>query len=406
MSSHAWLGVAWVCACKPYSHKSRPARVPVFAQATNTPRPCGLIICSKFPLVGSVIAERYLHQSIFKPILGALALLASVFVCFATADLLDDAVATFTSSASLPKLLLVQTIIASEVLLPSALYFGVVDGLGRMYRNSELVVFYASGWSEVRAAAAVCKVLVPMAILVGVLSILVRPMAYEISYELEAESVQGIEPQNLVPGRFYPLGDSNLTLSIGGLDGEVMRDVFVQGEANDGSRVIRADEGRLVELPNPDDGGVGERHIELTDGYAYRLGQGTDHEYTYERLYLRLQPPAASGDVRNRRAKSTEVLLASDDPKEIAELQWRLALPMTSLLLGLLAVPLARNAPRQSRFRQMLVAILAYAVVFNLAIIAKGWVESGFVGAFPGLWWVHGVMLFALIVLFRRPGPG
>lgn len=353
-----------------------------------------------------MIAERYLHQSIFKPILAALALLASVFVCFAMADLLNDAVASFTSSASLPKLLLVQTLIASEVLLPSALYFGVVDGLGRMYRNSELVVLYASGWSEARAAATVCQVVVPMAILVGVLSILVRPLAYEMSYALEAESVQGIEPQSLVPGRFYPLGNSNLTLSIGGLDGEVMRDVFVQGEANEGSRVIRAKEGRLVELPITDHGIAGERHIELTDGYAYRLGKDTDHEYTYEHLYLRLDSPTASGDVRNRRAKATEVLFDSDDPKEVAELQWRLTLPVTSLLLGLLAVPLARNAPRQSRFRQMLVAILAYAVVFNLAIIAKGWVESGVVGTFPGLWWVHAVMLFALIILFRRPAPG
>ena len=353
-----------------------------------------------------MIAERYLHQSIFKPILAALALLLVLFVCFAMADLLNDAVTTFTSSASLPKLLLVQTLIACEVLLPSALYFGVVDGLGRMYRNSELVVFYTSGWSEARAAAAVCMLLVPVAILVGILTIAVRPLAYEAIYALEAESARSLQPGNLVPGRFYPLGTSNLTLSIGGLQGEVMRDVFVQGEGSDGSRVIRAKEGRLVEVPSQDEPGGIERQIQLTNGYAYRLGEENDHEYTYEHMELRLDAPSPSSDVRNRRAKSTEVLFASDDAKEVAELQWRLSLPLTSLLLGLLAVPLARSAPRQSRFRQMLMAILAYAVLFNLAIIAKGWVESGLVGAFPGLWWVHAVMLFALVLLFRRAAPG
>ena len=357
-------------------------------------------------LAWPVIADRYLHQSVFKPIVIALALLVALFVFFATADLLNDAVGRLLAASSLPKLLLVQTLIACEVLIPSAIYFGVVDGLGRMYRNSELVVFYATGWSEARTAATLCRLLIPVAILVGVLSLAVRPIAYEMSYALEAESAQRFEPENLVPGRFYPLGDSELTLSVGGVEGEVMLDVFVQGEAKDGSRVIRAKEGRLIRAPSGDTPDGEEQRIELTDGYAYRLGQDSDHEYTYERLEFRLDSPQQPSGVRNRRAKSTDVLFASNDPKETAELQWRVSLPILSFLLGMLAVPLARSAPRQSRFRQMVIAILAYAVVFNLAIIARGWVESGVVGALPGLWWVHGVLLLTLVLLFRRPALG
>ena len=348
-----------------------------------------------------MIAARYLHFSTLGPIAWSFALLVALFLFFAAADLLNDAVSQLLAAASLPGLLLVQTLIACEVLIPSALYFGVVDGLGRMYRNSELVVFYASGWSEVRTALTLSQVLMPAAILVAVLSIFVRPMAYEISYSLEAESARRFEPENLVPGRFYPLADSEMTLSVGGVEGEVLLDVFVQGDGEDGSRVIRAREGRLLE-----EGPSGDRIIELTDGYAYRLGTGTDHEYTYERLQLKLEAPQPVSGVRNRRAQPTRALLGSDNPKEVAELQWRLSLPFTALLLGLLAVPLARSAPRQSRFRQMLFAILAYAVVFNLAIIAKGWVESGLVGAFPGLWWVHGLLLLTLVLLLKRPAFG
>lgn len=353
-----------------------------------------------------MIADRYLHQSVLKPIAAALALLVTLFVFFATADLLNDAVGRLLSASSLPRLLLVQTLIACEVLIPSALYFGVVDGLGRMYRDGELVVFHATGWSEARTAATLCKLLIPVAIVIGVLSLSVRPIAYEISYALEAESAQRLQPENLVPGRFYPLGDSDLTLSVGGVEGEVMFDVFVQGEAKDGSRVIRAREGRLLRVPSGDGANGEERRIELVDGYAYRLGHGSDHEYTYERLELRLESPHDATGVRNRRAKATDVLFASDDPKEIAELQWRFALPLLSFLLGILAVPLARSAYRKSRFGQMIVAILAYAVVFNLAIIARGWVESGLVGALPGLWWVHALLLFTLVFLFRRPALG
>ena len=350
-----------------------------------------------------MIAARYLHYSTLKPIAASFALLALLFLFFATADLLNDAVSRLLSAATLPKLLLVQTLIACEVLIPSALYFGVVDGLGRMYRNSELVVLYASGWSELRTALKISQILIPAAVLVALLSVVVRPMAYEISYALEAESAERLEPDNLVPGRFYPLADAEMTLSLGGVDGEVMLDVFVQGEGEDGSRVIRARQGRLLEGETE---ATGVRVIELQDGYAYRLGDGTDHEYTFERLQLRLEAPQGASRVRNRRAQPTQALFGSENPKEMAELQWRLSLPFTTLLLGLLAVPLARSAPRQGRFRQMLFAILAYAVVFNLAIIAKGWVENGLVMAFPGLWWVHGLLLLTLVLLLRRPAFG
>jgi len=347
-----------------------------------------------------LIAARYLHLSTLTPIALSFALLVALFLFFAAADLLNDAVSRVLSAASLPRLLLVQTLIACEVLIPSALYFGIVDGLGRMYRSSELVVFYANGWSEVRTALTLAQVLIPAVILVAVLSIFVRPIAYELSYAIEAESAKRIEPESLVPGRFYPLADEEMTLSVGGVDGDLMLDVFVQTEGGDGSRVIRAREGRLLE--SGAEPGVG-RVIELTDGYAYRLGAGVDHEYTYERLQLKLEAPSQASQVRNRRAQPTEALFGSDNPKEAAELQWRLSLPFTSLLMGLLAVPLARSAPRRSRFRQMLFAILAYAVAFNLAIIAKGWVESGLVGVFPGIWWFHGLLLLTLVLLMRRP---
>ncbi len=350
-----------------------------------------------------MIAARYLHHSTLKPIALSLALLLALFLFFAAADLLNDAVSRLLSATSLPRLLLLQTLIACEVLIPSALYFGIVDGLGRMYRSSELVVFYATGWSEARTSLTLAQVLIPAAILVAVLSMFVRPIAYELSYALEAESAARFEPESLVPGRFYPLADEEMTLSVGGVDGEVMLDVFVQTEGEDGSRVIRAREGRLLDW-RADAGG--ERVIELTDGYAYRLGAGTDHEYTYERLQLKLAAPSQASEVRNRRAQPTAALFGSDNPKEVAELQWRLSLPFTALLLGLLAVPLARSVPRQSRFRQMLFAILAYAVAFNLAIIAKGWVESGVIGALPGIWWFHGLLLLMLVLLMRRPALG
>jgi lipopolysaccharide export system permease protein len=103
-----------------------------------------------------------------------------------------------------------------------------------------------------------------------------------------------------------------------------------------------------------------------------------------------------------RKLRETRQLFASEDPEDQAELQWRIAAPMSVLLLALLAIPLAHTSPRAGRYGKLVLGILAYLVYSNLLALAQAWVAKGYVAPAVGLWWVHALALVAALWLTAR----
>ena len=101
-------------------------------------------------------------------------------------------------------------------------------------------------------------------------------------------------------------------------------------------------------------------------------------------------------------ASSTPVLWGNRGSYEKAELQWRVAMPLATILLAALAIPLSRSGPRQGRFAKLFIAVVIYAVYMNFLAVARSWVEHGVITAGLGLWWVHGALLTVIFILMVR----
>jgi lipopolysaccharide export system permease protein len=126
-------------------------------------------------------------------------------------------------------------------------------------------------------------------------------------------------------------------------------------------------------------------------------------EFDRHGILLPARPENRGGLSLNERR--TSALFGDDDPKTIAELQWRLSMPLSVLLLSLLAVPLAHTSPRAGRYSRIAVAILIYIPYANLLVLARKWVAAGSVPAWLGLWWVHVlVLLLAFLLIAQRQG--
>jgi lipopolysaccharide export system permease protein len=98
-----------------------------------------------------------------------------------------------------------------------------------------------------------------------------------------------------------------------------------------------------------------------------------------------------------RKAAATRTLWESDQPRDIAELQWRISRPLGAILLALIAVTFIRSTPRQDKTeRTYLLAALVFAAYYNFSGLAKTWVEQGVVGSIPGVWWLDTLMLASL----------
>lgn len=93
-------------------------------------------------------------------------------------------------------------------------------------------------------------------------------------------------------------------------------------------------------------------------------------------------------------------LLASGQLEHMAELHWRLGVPLSTVILGILAVPLSRSRPRAGRYGRLAIGLLVFIIYFNLLSAGKAWIEQGTVSPELGLWWVHaGMLTFTLGLL-------
>ena len=122
------------------------------------------------------------------------------------------AVNAFIPGKMLAMLIGLKVGIALEVLLPVSLYFGVILGLGRLYADSEMKGFMASGVSPYRVLRTMLVLASFVAIVVGGLSLYLRPLAYAQSYQLKAQAESGLSVENLDMGHFYERRDGNLGL--------------------------------------------------------------------------------------------------------------------------------------------------------------------------------------------------
>ena len=296
-----------------------------------------------------------------------------------------------------------NALIVLEVLLPSALFFSILAAIGRMYRDGEMLALYAAGVSPARILESVAKLSLVIALITGFVSIAGRPWAYRESYRIEVEAAARFDLSKMASGRFVTLENVNFTTFIAdGLDMKqgLHKGVFLQrnfqGERRR-SEIIVAETAALLEL-NPGQADIAK----FFNGYYYLLDNRKKQDVSLRFKELAITFPFGEARANYRRkAESTGDLAVSRHPKDVAEFQWRISTPLTTLLLALTAVPLARSRPRESRFRIFIVAIALYVGVFSLAAMARTWVEQGTIGSVPGLWGVHLVLGLVLLALVK-----
>lgn len=291
-------------------------------------------------------------------------------------------------------------------LLPLSLFLGVLLALGRLYKDSEMIAMQACGVGT----RDLYRPLLTLALLVGLaltgLSLYVAPHTAELGYQLRAEAEQATDLANVAPGQFEEGQGGQLIFYAERVEraGESLQGIFVRSMKTDPPSLMTADRARPWT-----DAKTGDRFIVLEDGYRYQ-GQPGDRNFRvvqFERHGLRIQVAEPSEEVQVKQdATPTAQLVGSSDRRDIAELQWRLSLPLAAVILVILAVPLSRTSPRQGRYGRLFIAVLVFILYYNLMGTAQVWVERGKLPALPGLWWTHLLPLALAWWMWRRGRPG
>jgi len=314
-----------------------------------------------------MIINRYLLHEIIKPLVVSLAVLAILFTSFGAAEFLSNAMNGLLPTDMIVQLIGLRTLIALELLVPISLYLAVIMALGRMYSDSELTAIFALGFSPAKVMGVVLALSLCMALIVAGLSLIARPWAYQRSHELSNLAAASLNTNDMEAGTFYAGSHGNRTIFIERRAAPAApgHDVFVQLKLGGTTRIIHA---RSVEQ-KPANGPLGDSEIHLTDAHVYdivRESDGSDVVMNVKDLVVQLTSPEVEPPGYSSVAASTAYLASSTSPADIAEIQWRLSTFWSTLLLGMLGVPLSRSRPRQHRYAKLGIALLIYAGYYLL----------------------------------------
>jgi lipopolysaccharide export system permease protein len=352
-----------------------------------------------------MIINRYLLREIIKPLVVSLAVLSILFTSYGAADFLSNAVNGLLPTDMIVQLIGLRTLIALELLIPISLYLAVIMAFGRMYSDSEITAIFALGFSPARVLGVVLGLSLCSALVVAGLSLIARPWAYQRSHELSDLAATALDTNDMKAGTFYAGSNGNRTIFINRRAGPAGHEVFVQLKLRGITRIIHA--GSVEQIPDKTPHGGSEIH--LTDAHVYDIvheSDGSDVVMNVKDLVVQLTSPQVEPPGYSSVAASTAYLVSSASAPDIAEIQWRLSTFWSTLLLGMLGVPLSRSRPRQGKYAKIGIAILIYAGYYLLYESARTWVQNGVIPAFPGLWWVPALLALVLMVAWLGPGLG
>ena len=286
-------------------------------------------------------------------------------------------------------------------MLALSLFIAVVVTLGRMYRESEMVIWFASGVGLSRFVRPVLRMSWPVLIVVALLLLFVWPWGNRSSLELRERYQQRSDLARVTPGVFQTSSDGKRVFFVEreSADGINARNVFILSRQDQSESVTSARSGRLE--TDGDD-----RFLLLERGQRndVDLKHGERSLSSFE-SYRVLAPERATRAADNRppRVMATLDLILRPTPRNQGELVWRFGLLLGAANLLLLGIGLAATNPRRASNWNLLFALLTFLVYYNLINLSQAWVGSERVGMGAVLVALHGGAFgLALTLLWWR----
>jgi lipopolysaccharide export system permease protein len=286
------------------------------------------------------------------------------------------------------------------ILLSVSLYLSVLLTLTRSYRDSEMVVWFSSGIGLTRWIRPVMGFAVPVVSVIALLSFVLAPWAKQKAEEFKTRLDTRDDVTLATPGAFRESKQADRVFFLENVDAKNnhVGNIFVQSVQNGKEGTMVAKEGVQETAPN------GDRFLVLFNGTRYEgiPGQADFKLVEFDRYAVRIEAVEIKESQPNYKSFSTFYLIQHPNSWNISELEWRIGLPLSALILAMLAIPLSFVNPRAGRSLNLLMAIVIYMAYNNMLGVATAWVGQGRIGPVAGLWAVHGGMLVLLVLLFYK----
>lgn len=287
-------------------------------------------------------------------------------------------------------------------ILALSLFVAIVSTLSRMYRDSEMVIWFSSGRGIGALLGPLLRFASPVMVAIAVLAILVWPWTNQQIQDMKQQYESRGDVDRIAPGQFQESAGGTRVFFI---DKESTSDqagsnVFIAASERGTEAVTSARSARL-EVIN------GDRFALLSNGQ--RLESSTQDGKAqlkiseFERYGTRVGSSSISTqEEQPLRARSTQELLAQPTPLNLGELAWRFGMTLAALNFVVLGLAVTSVNPRAGRSGNLMLALFAFVVYYNFMNLGQSWVGSGRVPFGSYMLLLHGGMLAAALLLLSK----
>jgi len=349
-----------------------------------------------------LLIERHLLRQFAESVLAVAIVLLLVTLGALFMDLIGEIAKGKVPAALLLSQLGLRSIRFLTLVMPLALFLGLLLAIGRMYAESEMAVLAGVGIGPQSLWKPLLYVSLPVLLVVGIASLWLGPASAHKARQMIEVANRSFLIAGLEPGRFVELPGKAGVLYVTDLstDGTRFRELFVQREHEGQLDIVTAHEGSMKLV------GDAQRYLHLSDGFRVEgaLGRKDFRMMRFEQNDVRIPDRERNDSGEDLSGVSTLDLLSQRTPLARAELHWRLAMPLLVFALTLFALPLARSEPRQPQYGLVLFSLLVYLVGMLLLLLGTSLIGSARIPSWLGLWWVHLPMFLVAAWLFLRDG--
>jgi len=343
-------------------------------------------------------------RALFRELTGAsvtvFSTLLAIVITILVVRFLGEAASGAITSAAVAPMLGFSLVNYLPVLLSLTLFIAVLLTLTRCYRDNEMIVWFSSGVSLTAWVRPVLLFSLPVALAISLLSFVLAPWALDRSAEYRRQMDSQDEVASVAPGVFKESKQADRVYFVENFTQgqKTVGNVFIQSVQHGKLGVMVAQQGYQEVAPN------GDKFLVLLNGRRYE-GQAGSPDFRileFERYAVRVEPYEAQNKDISPKSMTTAALFRDRTPPAMGELLWRFGLPLSAILLALLAIPLSFVNPRAGRSLNLILAVLIYMVYSNFISIAQAWVIQQKISFAIGVWAVHAVMAGLLLFLFQR----
>lgn len=290
------------------------------------------------------------------------------------------------------------------VILTVSLFVAILMVLVRWYKDSEMIVWFASGLSIASLIRPILTFAIPLIIIIALLALFVWPWANRESTIISQRFQQRSDVSMVAEGQFKESAKAERVFFIEQLDTDLneVKNIFAAEYKNGKLSVAVASTGFIQNGPG------GEKSIVLNNGRRYE-GIPTQPNFRileFDEYNTIIQSKTVLDPAPRDREKTVAELINNQDPNAVnssrGELLWRIGLPLMALGLVLIAIPLAYVNPRLGNYTAMIYAVLTYLIYSNLLNLTQNFVSQGKVDMLVGIWPIHVLAIGIAYVLIRN----